>query len=156
VNEVSHARVQQAARQVCGVTLPEVTRDSPTIFARIWGTFMTPLDTWMRDVPLEYRGKGAPGAVVSIGRGKLIDSVGIWHGKLKPGALIQVWELLDDYYGVREGKIPGLGHSFIFLKYVKSGSAIVGMRVADQGWLNGLTVKQSRFGYWVGANIYCT
>jgi hypothetical protein len=155
----AHARVKKATQQVCGVPLKELT-EPPGPFARLWGSLMgnnmEDRLEWLA-LPEEYRGKGAAGAMVWDGRGELVESGDIWAGKLKPGAVIQVWRDGRDPDRVKEGRVPeSIGHSFIFLKYTKVGSGITGMKVADQGFFRvGQTVRRGDWGYWVGANIFC-
>ena len=151
--DVCYTRVAEATRQVCGTPLPPIDREST--FGRLWGSFMTPLETWMK-LPEQYRGKGAAGAMAWANLGFLIEGTDIWSGRLKPGAVIQTWRNRRDYERVRDGKLPSsYGHSFIFLSYVRNGRSIRGMKIADQGFQSSRTLKRGEYGYWVGANTLC-
>ena len=152
--EVCYARVAEATRQVCGTPLPAIDRVST--FGRLWGSFMKPLDTWLK-LPKAYRGKGAAGAMAWANLGFLIEERDIWSGRLKSGAVIQTWRHHRDYERVRDGKEPkSYGHSFIFLSYVRNGKSIVGIKMADQGFQSDSTLKRGEYGYWVGANTLCS
>ena len=150
--EACYTRVSVAAKQV-GVALPAL--DHTSDFGRLWGSYIKPKETWLK-LSEDYRGKGAAGAMASAGLGALVDSEGIWTGKLKPGAVIQTWKTMSDYERVRDGDavVDGsYGHSFIFLNYVYSGSAISGLAIADQGFQNGDPLAKGEYGFWVGANL---
>jgi hypothetical protein len=150
---VAYGRVKTASLQVGDPTpMPEL---NSSIFCRLWMNNMDPKDTWLRISP-PYRGKGGAGAMAWDGRGKLIDKDQIWAGELEAGAVIQTWDTHDVFRRVQNGEAPqGEGHSFIFLRYVYNGNAIVGMKVADQGYHRDETVTRGNWGYWVGANIRC-
>lgn len=154
--EACYARVKEAAKQV-GSPVPAF--DNKSEFSRLWGSLIAPKTSWLA-FPEEYRGKGAPGAMASVGLGYLVDSQGIWSGRLIPGAVIQTWHAFGDFDRVKEGKSVtdgSYGHSFIFLNYVYSGSAISGIDIADQGYQgtdeNNRPLTQGDYGYWVGANL---
>jgi hypothetical protein len=89
-----------------------------------------------------------------IGLASLVDGAGIWRGELQEGAVLQAWKVAADYYRVRDGDAPGsYGHSFIFLNYLHSDTAITGMRIADQGFLGDRPfVTRGEFALWFGAN----
>jgi hypothetical protein len=154
-----YARVREASRQNGGTVLPEVNWDDKSSlddFAIIWSSHVGDGKRW-RTLPEKYRGKGAAGAMAMKGWGTLVEGPDIWAGKLKPGAVIQAWIDAKDHDKVRDGNTDGVsGHSFIFLHYVRSGSSITGMVIADQGYQNGYPLKRSDYGYWVGANIDST
>jgi hypothetical protein len=148
--EACYARVKEAAKQVA-VAVPAF--DNKSAFSRLWGSLIYPKKTWL-ELPEEYRGKGAPGAMASVGLGTLVYSDGIWAGNLKSGAVIQVWRVASDFYLVKDGDSPtSYGHSFLFLNYVYSGSAISAIAIADQGFQNGKPLTKGAYGYWVGANL---
>jgi hypothetical protein len=151
-----YARVREATGQIGGRKLPEINwddKDNLDDFAILWSSHIGDGKRW-RTLPEKYRGKGAAGAMAWKGLGTLVEGPDIWAGKLKPGAVIQAWVDAKDHDKVRDGKPDGVsGHSFIFLHYVKSGSSITGMVIADQGYQNGAPLKRSDYGYWVGANI---
>jgi len=116
---------------------------------------VAPQKTW-RDLPEEYRGKGAAGAMAWAGLGTLVESDGIWGGLLKPGAVVQVWKHPDDFERVKSGNavVDGsYGHSFIFLHYTYVGSTIDGMVIADQGYQNSRPVARGEYAYWIAANL---
>ncbi|MDQ6436449.1 hypothetical protein RB623_20560 [Mesorhizobium sp. LHD-90] len=152
-----YARVEEASRQTGGPALPKVNwEDKKSLtdpFVILWSSYIGVGKAWF-DLPEKYRGKGAAGAIAYKGWGTLVEGVDIWAGKLKPGAVIQAWGDAADYPRVRDGKASESGgHSFIFLHYVKSGTTITGMVIADQGYQNGSPLKKGDYGYWVGANI---
>lgn len=148
--EACYARVKAAAKLVA-VSLPAF--DNKSAFSRLWGSLISPKKTWL-ELPEEYRGKGAPGAMASVGLGTLVNSDGIWAGNLQPGAVIQTWAVASDYEQVRDGGGPtSYGHSFIFLNYIYSGSAISGIAIADQGYQSSRPLTKGDYGYWVGANL---
>lgn len=152
--KVCYQRVKEAAKQV-GSPVPDF--DNRSDFSRLWGSLIGPKTTWLA-LPEDYRGKGAPGAMASVGLGYLVDSQGIWSGKLIPGAVIQTWRIFKDFDKVKEGnKSSSYGHSFIFLNYVYSGAGISGIAIADQGFQGtgrgNKPLTQGDYGYWVGANL---
>jgi hypothetical protein len=152
-----YARIEEASRQTGGPTLPKVDWDDKKSltdpFVILWSSYVGAGKAWF-DLPEQYRGKGAAGAMAYKGWGTLVEGVDIWAGKLKPGAVIQTWVDAADYPRVRDGKpSEGTGHSFIFLHYVRSGKSITGMVIADQGYQSGAPLKKGDYGYWVGANI---
>ena len=123
-------------------------------FDRIWGSLISPQASWLR-IPDNVRGMGAPGAMVYAGLGEFVDEDAIWTGELDPGAVIQVWRLADDADTVKAGNAPdSYGHSFIFLRYVRSqDGTIEGIEIADQGFQSGGTLTRDAYGWWIGANI---
>lgn len=153
--EACYARVKEAGKSV-GAVVPDLDRTS--IFGRLWGSHIDPKKTWL-DLPEEYRGKGAAGAMAWAKMGTLVDAEGIWRGDLKPGAVIQVWKSPADFDRVKEGNAVSdgsWGHSFIFLNYAYSGSAISGIIIADQGYQNGDPLAKGDYSFWVGANLIVT
>jgi hypothetical protein len=152
-----YARVQEASRQTGGPALPKVNWDDPKSltdpFVILWSSYLGAGAEWFK-LPEQYRGKGAAGAIAYKGWGTLVEGVDIWAGKLKPGAVVQAWIRQSDYERVRDGKKPVEGgHSFIFLNYVRKGTTITGMMIADQGYQSGTPLDKSQYGYWVGANV---
>jgi len=151
-----YARVREASGQVSKTKLPDINWDDKENlddFAIIWSSHIGDGKKW-RTLPERFRGKGAAGAMAMKGLGTLVEGPEIWAGKLKPGAVIQAWKKAKDHDNVRDGNPQGAsGHSFIFLHYVRTGSAITGMVIADQGYQNGDPLKRTDYGYWVGANI---
>ena len=146
--ETCYNRVKVAARAV-GVTIP-AWNDGST-FSIIWGT-LSAQKGW-EDVPDEYKGRGAAGAMAWKGLATLVDMQGIWRGDLEPGAVIQVWGSEADFENAKAGK-SAFGHSFIFLNYIYSGSAITGMAIADQGYESGEPLAKNEWGVWIGANLF--
>jgi hypothetical protein len=70
--------------------------------------------------------------------------------------VIQVWKGPADFKRVKQGDEVAdgsWGHSFIFLNYIHSGSAITGIAIADQGYQNGAPLAKGDYSYWVGANL---
>jgi hypothetical protein len=104
-------------------------------------------------VPDEYKGRGAAGAMAWAGLATLVDMQAIWRGDLEPGAVIQVWGSEADFENAKAGK-SAFGHSFIFLNYIYSGSAITGMAIADQGYESSEPLAKNEWGVWIGANLF--
>jgi hypothetical protein len=152
--QVAYARARLASQQVGDVS-PLIQWDKERMFCTLWGSHYY-LPKW-RQLPDFYRGKGAPGAMVWDGRAsELLEAGRIWSGALRPGAVIQTWKDYNDYIRVLNGEKPrGIGHSFFLHRYVYDGSGISGMKVIDQGYHGGDTVKRGYWGYWVAANVRC-
>jgi hypothetical protein len=146
--ETCYNRVKVAARGV-GVTIPDWNNSST--FSIIWGTLIA--QKGWEDVPDEYKGRGAAGAMAWAGLATLVDQQEIWRGDLEPGAVIQVWGSEADFENAKAGK-SAYGHSFIFLNYIHSGSAITGMAIADQGYESGEPLSKNEWGVWIGANLF--
>ncbi len=111
-----------------------------------------------RNLPEKYRGKGNAGAIAYAGMGTLIDSTGIWGGKLRPGALLQVWRYKNDYLevvkGVENKELDPYGHSFIFLEYVHDeNNDIIGIRIADQGFQSYRPLLPRDYEVWWAVNL---
>jgi hypothetical protein len=104
-------------------------------------------------VPDEYKGRGAAGAMAYAGLATLVDQQGLWRGDLEPGAISQVWKTEADFENAKNGK-SAFGHSFIFLNYIYSGSAITGMAIADQGYQSEEPLGKNDWGVWIGANLF--
>lgn len=152
---VSYARVNAAVKRVCGAALPPLDAAAP--FDRLWASKIGPRASWRKLDPA-LRGKGAAGAMASIGMGDLVEPARLWTGGLRPGAVLQLWREAGDYERVRDGDEPvSYGHSVVFLEYVESGGKILGMKVADQGtiWSEPQTLRREAFHYAVGANLHC-
>jgi hypothetical protein len=153
---VSYSHVLGAVKQVGGASVPDLSEKgaaNPNEFSLLWGSLIQYADAWKK-LPEKYRGKGAAGAVASIGLGTLVDAADIWAGKLMPGAVLQTWVNAGDFERVRDGKAPtSYGHSFIFLNYVYKGSAISGLAIADNGFQGRDVLAKGEYGYWVGANL---
>ena len=82
---------------------------------------------------------------VSISAWSRAHTFGIIWGSLiaQPG-----WKDVPEEY-------KGLGgHSFVFLNYIYSGSAITGMAIADQGFQNDEPLARGDWGVWFGANLF--
>jgi hypothetical protein len=158
-HRTSYGRVREASGQAGGQVLPNINWDEKEKlddFALIWSSHIGDGVRW-KTLPEKYRGKGAAGAMAMKGWGTLVEGPDIWAGKLKPGAVIQAWKNAGDHDKVRDGDSRGVsGHSFIFLHYVKTGSSITGMVIADQGYQSGSPLKRTKYAYWVGANINST
>jgi hypothetical protein len=102
----------------------------------------------MKDVPEEYRGKGAAGALVFLGKGEFVADV--WKD-LKPGAALQVWRHAEAVDKLKEGEEGDedtyYGTSAVFLEYTDDGNA---MKVLH--WNGVETWDKSRWGLIIGAN----
>lgn len=146
--ETCYARIKQAGNSA-GVAVP--TWSNGNTFGMIWGSLIA--QPGWKDVPDEYKGLGAAGAMAWAGYGTLVDTVGVWRGDLEPGAVIQVWKTAAGYDNVKKGN-PAYGHSFIFLNYVYSGPTITGMAIADQGYQNDKPLVRTAWEVWFGANLF--
>ncbi|WP_242130873.1 hypothetical protein [Aestuariivivens marinum] len=109
-------------------------------------------------LPIEYRGRGNAGAIAYAGMGALVDSLGIWHGKLNPGAMLQVWRYRLDYEmvvnGTSDKDFDPYGHSFIFMGYVRDEkNKIIGLRIADQGFQSYRPLNPNDYEVWWGVNL---
>jgi len=141
-------------------------------FRRLWGSerrlgkkakarFKDPDDklNWSNWRP-RYRAKGPPGALVRHGYAdQLLKKNAIKAGKLRKGAVIQVWEKRSDFRKVktsaqREMQLEELGHTFVFLRYGEGG--LIG---ADGGIWTGsrprpTPFKYAKFEVMFGANVF--
>ncbi|WP_223552123.1 hypothetical protein [Aestuariivivens sp. NBU2969] len=109
-------------------------------------------------LPIEYRGRGNAGAIAYAGMGALVDSLGIWQGKLNPGAMLQVWRYRLDYEmvvnGTSDKDFDPYGHSFIFMGYVRDEkNKIIGLRIADQGFQSYRPLNPNDYEVWWGVNL---
>ena len=117
---VAYERVNSVVKAECGKSLPDLKAFKK--FDRLWGSKIDPKTSWKK-IDEKFRGKGAAGAMASLGMGDLVTKKEILEGKLKPGAVLQTWKKKSDYTNVKNGDKPeSIGHSFIFLKYVKDAS----------------------------------
>jgi hypothetical protein len=111
-----------------------------------------------RSLPIKYRGKGNAGAIAYAGMGTLVDWFGIWSGKLKPGAPMQVWKHRKDYEkvvrGVSKKNFDPFGHSFIFISYVRNEKGeIIGIKIADQGYQSYRLLVPDDYEVWWAVNL---
>jgi hypothetical protein len=145
-------------------------------FAYLWSSHIDDATRWKK-IDATYRACGPAGALTSSGLATLVNHKQIWEGNLKPGAIVQIWDVwvknpapttgsepsgnkangIKVFNGIHKAeKIPDyMGHVFIFLNYEKdSAGKITGVRIADQGtkWSPKL-VKENTFGLWIGANL---
>ena len=158
---IVYQRLAQAFDRVADIKLPHLAAFQQ--FDRLFGSKWNPSTSWLR-FPLQYRGKGAPGALASIGLARIVDIAGIWSaaGDLEEGAVVQTWKKTNDFNGIRDGTGPELdpdtnlpryeGHSFIFLEYVDDADGR-GMRVADQGYKNNTILRRTDYEQWFGGNL---
>ena len=162
---VSKRRFEKAYEDVLG---HKVYKDLPNSMAT---TYYTPREVFdhlydsasgthngWRSLPKEYRGKGSAGAIAYAGMGTLVDWFGIWNGKLRPGAMMQVWRLRKDYEevirGVSNKNFDPLGHSFIFIGYDRNEkNEIIGIRIADQGFQSYRSLVPSDYEVWWAVNL---
>ena len=94
---------------------------------------------------------GSAGAIAESGLGELKTREQIIAGELKPGAAIQVFTANTIEESINN---LGYGHSFIFLNYnYNEDGNIIGMNVADQGFLNGTNVSFENYQTINGANL---
>ncbi len=160
-------RVDQAYRDIRGQNLTDLFGDAinAMVFENLWKSHC--YDPWWLDkslYPKKWRGKGAPAAMTYAKEGTMVKQADIWKGKLKPGALLQIWDKMRDFERVRDyditkpDQLESYGHSFIFLEYVYDGDEkITGMKIADQSnrWQHRDTevFKEKYFEFWVAANL---
>lgn len=74
----------------------------------------------MKELPVEYRAAGSAGLAVYLGLGEFVPESDIWKGKLKPGAVLQVWGSRKNYDLMRAGTTSGeefYGTNFVFVRY---------------------------------------
>ncbi|MDX2046997.1 MAG: hypothetical protein SFU87_09425 [Chitinophagaceae bacterium] len=165
---VAKKRVDQAFKMVTGKGLADWIPDSigtkylnaRQAFDWIWGVNTQDNDMWRSLYGL--RACGSAGALKLAGLGEFKVESQVWRGELKPGAVVQTFVYSADYTKVFNGidapkaynNLASYGHSFIFLEYVKDPEGIItGMKVADQGFLNGRVLNKDKFQVWFGANI---
>lgn len=103
----------------------------------------------MLEVDEQYRGTGAAGALVYLGKGEFVPQSDIWDKKaLKPGAAMQVWKKKSALENLRQGKDEGsMGTAFVFVEYVGDDA----MKVRHFDALE--THAKSEFEVWIGANL---
>lgn len=162
---VSKKRFEKAYQDVHGHSLYKDLPDSIAtayytpgeVFAQLYVSASGSHEGW-RSLPLKYRGKGSAGAIAYAGMGTLVDWFGIWNGKLKPGAPMQVWKHKTDYEMVVRGlntkKNDPFGHSFIFIGYVRNDkNEIIGLRIADQGYQSYRPLIPNDYEVWWAVNL---
>lgn len=162
---VSKGRFEQAYKEVHGHLLYQDLPDSMAskfytpkqVFNMLYASASDTDQGW-RSLPEKYRGKGNAGAIAYAGMGTLVDSLGIWRGRLRPGALMQVWRFKDDYEKVVEGvnvkKLDPYGHSFIFISYVyNEKNEILGLEIADQGFQSYRPIIPRDYDVWWAVNL---
>lgn len=152
---VAYSRANGSGTKACG-QFPKFEKT----FKRIWESAVGSDDGWMK-LPDNIRGAGPAGALSHAGWGDLVSQTDIWAGKLKPGALIQIWNTDAVAKKVKEGKtLSGYpeeyGHAFIFLSYEKANGKFVGMHIADQGtsWSKQV-VAPNEWAWWIASNPKC-
>ena len=163
--DVSKGRFEQAYEDVHGHLLYQDLPDSmATQFYTAKQAYNILYDSasdtnqgW-RSLPEKYRGKGNAGAIAYAGMGTLVDSLGIWSGQLRPGALMQVWRHKEDYEkvvrGVNVEKLDSYGHSFIFISYVcNEKNEIIGLKIADQGFQSSNPLIPKNYEVWWAVNL---
>ncbi|MGB5555042.1 MAG: hypothetical protein WBM83_10325 [Flavobacteriaceae bacterium] len=162
---VSKGRFEQAYKQVHGHSLYRDLPDSMAtklftpkqVFDLLYASASETEQGW-QSLPEKYRGKGNAGAIAYAGMGTLVDSTAIWSGKLRPGALVQVWRFKVDYeqvvHGVDVKKLDPYGHSFIFISYVRDEeNVIIGLKIADQGFQSYRPLRPSDYEVWWAVNL---
>ena len=104
----------------------------------------------MAEVPEEYRGTGAAGALVYLGKGAFVSEADIWDGRaLRPGAAMQGWWDKSGYEDLKAAKATGGvgGTSFVFVEYVGDDKMRVLHFDQVEVW------KRDYFEVWIGANL---
>jgi hypothetical protein len=162
---VSKGRFEQAYKEVHGhlpyQDLPESMASkfhTPKQVFNLLYVSASEIDPEWQSLPEEYRGKGNAGAIAYAGMGTLVDSIGIWSGQLRPGALMQVWWYKKDYEqvvsGVNVKKLDPYGHSFIFISYVRDeNNEIIGLKIADQGFQSYRPILPRDYEVWWAVNL---
>ena len=162
---VSKVRFEQAYKEVHGhsfyqdlpASMATTIYTPKQVFNLLYASASDVHEGW-RSLPEEYRGKGNAGAISYAGMGTLVDSIGIWNGQLRPGALMQVWRFKDDYEKVVQGvnvkKLDPYGHSFIFISYLRDEkNAIIGLNIADQGFQSYRPLIPRDYEVWWAVNL---
>jgi hypothetical protein len=103
----------------------------------------------LKSVDEVYRGTGAAGALVYLGKGTFVDQSDIWTKKaLLPGAALQVWESKKRFEQLKKGDdIHPYGTAAVFVKYVGNEEVQVMHFDQPERW------KKSKWAVWVGANL---
>ena len=162
---VSKSRFEKAFEDVYGYSFyddlsEQIATDELTpnlVFDYLYNSATSRAPKW-RTLPRKYRGKGNAGALTMANFGDLVDKKGIWRGKLRPGALVQVWRLAEDFKKVRRGaKVSNFdpyGHSFVFLNYeINEKGEIEGIKIADQGYQSYRSLVPRDYEVWWGVNL---
>lgn len=162
---VSKKRFEEAYHNVYGHKVYQDLPDSiateqltpQQVFHNLYVTATKTEPEW-QNLPRKYRAKGNAGAVAIANFGEMLDTESIWKGKLRPGALVQVWRLGEDYERVRQGAemtdFDPYGHSFIFLEYERNRKGeITGMKIADQGYQSYRPLVPRDYEVWWGVNL---
>lgn len=162
---VSKTRFEKAYKEVYGHALYQDLPDSMAtksftpkqVFNMLYSSASEPQQGW-RSLPEKYRGKGNAGAIAYAGMGTLVNTLEIWGGQLRPGALMQVWRFKEDYEQVVRGvdvkKLDPYGHSFIFMGYVRDeDNTIIGINIADQGFQSYRPLVPTDYEVWWAANL---
>lgn len=165
---VAKKRIDEAYRQVTGKSLYSFISKNlatPYLTAKqsfdwTWNLNTQNNEAW-RSIP-GLRATGSPGAMKLARLADFKDENRIWAGELLPGAVVQTYVYASDFSKVLQGldnpaegnNLTSYGHSFIFLEYVRDENGqITGMRIADQGFMNGDIVIKDDFQLWFGANL---
>lgn len=162
---VSKRRFEKAYKEVYGHSVYEDLPDRMAtpyytpkeVFDYLYVSASGTHEGW-RSLPMAYRGKGNAGAIAYAGMGDLVDGTEIWTGKLRPGALMQVWKRRTDYnkvvYGVDDKDLDPFGHSFIFMGYVHDeNQEIIGIKIADQGYQSYRSLLPNDYEVWWAVNL---
>ena len=162
---VSKGRFEKAYKEVYGHLHYQDLPDSMAskfytpkqVFNLLYDSASDTYQGW-RSLPEKFRGKGNAGAIAYAGMGTLVDSLGIWSGQLRPGALMQVWRYKEDYEKVVQGvnvkKLDPYGHSFIFISYVcNEKNEILGLTIADQGFQSYRPILPRDYEVWWAVNL---
>ena len=103
----------------------------------------------MRKVEKKYRGTGAVGTLVYLGKGSFVSQSDILGGKaLKPGAALQVWGSQKSFEKLKKGQdVHPYGTAAVFVRYVGKDKIKVLHYDREETW------SKSKFEVWVGANL---
>jgi len=152
-------RIKRGYRLASGKSL-ELTKEDLSKFNII----LQSIPNRMLDVDLQYRGTGAAGAMVYIGKATFVSEADIWAGHLKPGAVLQGWWNQKDFDLLRAGEITEgkqkrrlqdtdisvlAGSSFVFVRYdTDTNERMLIRHMGSTEW-----VSKSSYAVWVAANI---
>ena len=163
--KVSKQRFEKAYMEVHGHSMYEDLPSSMAtkhyspreVFDNLYVSASGPHEGWL-SLPIEYRGKGNAGAIAYAGMGALVDSLGVWTGKLRPGSPMQVWKHRKAYekviQGVNDKNFDPFGHSFIFIGYeLDKSNKIIGIRIADQGYQSYRPLVPNDYEVWWAVNL---
>lgn len=106
----------------------------------------------MKDLLLEFRATGSAGLAVYLGLGEFVTEADIWAGKLKPGAVLQVWGSQKSYDSMRAATTSGekfYGTNFVFVRYdTETNERMLTRHMGETEWMS-----KSDYAVWIAANM---